>query len=108
MKLVTALAIVILATSWTSAQQPKAQLKAVAADQQVASLRYCDGTYVVETKDGSRFPFPEFNLRFKTDGGAAGRAPGQPALLPANMMGDCAFIIFASPSEISGLIKVHC
>ena len=112
MKLVITLAILVLAASSTSAQQrqqqPKPQLKAIATDQQVASMRYCDGTYVVETKDGSRFPFPEFNLRFKTDGGPDGPAPGQPALLAANMMGDRAFVIFASPSEISGFIKVQC
>jgi cytochrome c len=112
MRFVTALALVVLAASSTSAQQrrqePKPQLKTIAADQQVASMRYCDGTYLVETKDGSRFPFPEFNLRFKTDGGPDGPAPGQPALLSANMMGDRAFVIFASPDEISGFIKVQC
>lgn len=112
MRFMTALAMIVLAASSVSAQQrqqqPKPQLKAVAADQQVASMRYCDGTYVVETKDGSRFPFPEFNLRFKTDGGPDGPAPGQPALLAAAMMGDRAFVIFASPGEISGFIKVQC
>lgn len=111
MKLATVLAIaIIIAAPPALAQQPaqKLPLKEIPADQQVAAMRYCDGTYIVETKDGGRFPFPEFNLRFKTDSSSFGPAPGRPALLPANMMGDRAFVIFASPGEISEFIKTQC
>jgi cytochrome c len=53
-------------------------------------------------------PFWEFNLRFKTDSSDKGPEPGHPVLIPASMMGDRAFVIFAAPEEISGFIESKC
>ncbi len=89
-------------------QRPPAKLSELPPDQQVASLEYCNGTYVVTAKDGAKLPFPEFNLRFKTDSSPLGPPAGAPALLPANMMGDRAFVIFKDPEEISRYIKRSC
>jgi cytochrome c len=77
-------------------------------DQQVASIRYCGDTYEVTTGAGETIPFWEFNLRFKTDSSDKGPRAGQPALLPASMMGDRAFVIFADPTEISTFIEKRC
>ena len=89
-------------------QRPLEKLSELPPDQQVASLGYCNGTYIVTTKDGAKLPFGEFNLRFKTDSSDYGPTQGAPALLAANMMGDRAFVIFANPEEISGSIKRTC
>ena len=53
-------------------------------------------------------PFWEFNLRFKTDSSDKGPEPGHPVLIPASMMGDRAFVIFAAPEEISRFIEAKC
>jgi cytochrome c len=85
-----------------------ADLKAIGPEGQVAAIRYCGDTYEVTTVAGQTIPFWEFNLRFKTDSSAKGPPKGRPALLPASMSGDRAFVIFAAPQEISALIKAKC
>lgn len=85
-----------------------ADLKTLGPDRQVTAIRYCGDTYHVTTAAGETIPFWEFNLRFKTDSSAKGPPEGRPALLPASMMGDRAFVIFADPAEISAAIEKRC
>jgi len=85
-----------------------ADLRSIGPEGQIAAIRYCGDTYEVTTVAGQTIPFWEFNLRFKTDSSDKGPRPGQPALVPASMMGDRAFVIFAAPEEISGLIESRC
>ena len=89
-------------------QREMMDLSSLAADRQVTSLRYCDGLYIVTTGAGNAVEFPEFDLRFKTDASEMGPPAGTPALLPAGMMGDRAFVIFAEPEEISRFIERGC
>ena len=83
-------------------------LEALGPGQRVTAIRYCDDTYHVTTAAGERIPFWEFNLRFKTDSSDKGPREGHPALLPASMMSDRAFVIFAAPDEISAFIESRC
>jgi cytochrome c len=85
-----------------------ADLKSSGPEGQVATIRYCGDTYEVTTVAGQTIPFWEFNLRFKTDSSAKGPPTGRPALLPASMSGDRAFVIFAAPQEISAFIQTKC
>jgi cytochrome c len=85
-----------------------ADLKSIGPEGQVAAIRYCSDTYEVTTVAGQTIPFWEFNLRFKTDSSAKGPPKGRPALLPASMSGDRAFVIFAEPQEISAFIEAKC
>ena len=91
-----------------SASPDMPDLASLGPERQVAAIRYCGDTYEVTTADGQTIPFWEFNLRFKTDSSDKGPRPGQPALLPASMMGDRAFVIFADPTEISTAIEKRC
>lgn len=83
-------------------------LKQLAPRQRVTAIRLCGDTYRVTTAEGELPPFWEFNLRFKTDSGETGPHKGQPAILPAGMLGDRASVIFADPSEISAFIEKAC
>jgi cytochrome c len=83
-------------------------LETLGSEQQVVAIRYCEDTYDVTTAAGESIPFWEFNLRFKTDSSDRGPRPGHPALLPASMMGDRAFVVFAAPDEISAFIESRC
>lgn len=83
-------------------------LKAMGPARKVTAIRYCADTYRVTTAAGKTVPFWEFNLRFKTDASENGPPEGHPALLRASMRGDRAFVIFASPSEISAFIETKC
>ncbi len=83
-------------------------LKALGPSQQVVTIRYCGDTYQVTTAGGETLPFWEFNLRFKTDSSDKGPLKGHPVLLPASMMGDRAFVIFAAPAEISAFVDQEC
>jgi cytochrome c len=74
----------------------------------ITSIRYCGDTYTVGVESGESHPFWEFNLRFKTDSSDKGPEPGHPVLIPASMMGDRAFAIFAAPEEISATIESKC
>jgi cytochrome c len=74
----------------------------------ITAIRYCGDTYMVDVAAGESHPFWEFNLRFKTDSSTNGPQPGHPVLIPANMMGDRAFAIFADPAEISAFIEKRC
>src|SRR5918996_3724539 len=74
----------------------------------ITSIRYCGDTYTVGVESGESHPFWEFNLRFKTDSSDKGPEPGHPVLIPASMMGDRAFVIFAAPEEISASIESKC
>jgi cytochrome c len=80
----------------------------VGPNNRVTSIRYCGDTYTVGVESGQSHPFWEFNLRFKTDSSEKGPEPGHPVLIPASMMGDRAFVIFAAPEEISGFIESRC
>ena len=83
-------------------------LKTIDATRQIAAIRYCGDTYRVTTLAGETHDIWEFNLRLKTDSSSMGPPAGHPVLLPASMMGDRAFAIFASPSEISPFIQAKC
>jgi cytochrome c len=83
-------------------------LKSIGPESQVTAIRYCGDTYQVRTAAGETLPFWEFNLCFKTDSSAKGPPKGRPALLPASMMGDRVFVIFAAPGEISAFIQAKC
>ena len=96
------------ASQGLSQQREIPDLKALSAEHQVEAVTYCKGIYKVMLRDGSTRHFPEFSLRMKTDGGHNGPLPGNPALIPANMMGDRAFLIFHKPQEISSFIKDRC
>jgi cytochrome c len=80
----------------------------VGPNNRITSIRYCGDTYTVGVEAGATHQFWEFNLRFKTDSSDKGPAPGHPVLVPASMMGDRAFVIFAAPEEISALIARQC
>jgi cytochrome c len=92
----------------TMAAPELADLKSIGPEGQVAAIRYCGDTYEVTTVAGQTIPFWEFNLRFKTDSSPNGPPKGRPALLPASMSGDRAFVIFAAPQEISAFIQAKC
>jgi cytochrome c len=80
----------------------------VGPNNRITSIRYCGDTYTVGVESGESHPFWEFNLRFKTDSSDKGPEPGHPVLIPASMMGDRAFVIFAAPEEISASIESKC
>ncbi|GCB05219.1 cytochrome c family protein [Ralstonia sp. SET104] len=83
-------------------------LKELDAASRVTSIRYCGDTYRLTTADRKTQAFWEFNLRFKTDGSAAGPAAGQPVLIGTGMQGDRAAVVFARPEEISTFIQRRC
>ena len=91
-----------------AAQQLIDLRREVGPNNRITSIRYCGDTYTVGVESGESHPFWEFNLRFKTDSGDKGPEPGHPVLIPASMMGDRAFVIFAAPEEISGFIESKC
>ncbi|MGH8197804.1 MAG: c-type cytochrome [Steroidobacteraceae bacterium] len=74
----------------------------------VTALRHCGDTYFVTNGEGTTLPFWEFNLRFKTDSGASGPAPGRPVLVGQGMQGDRAQVVFARPEEVSSFIRREC
>jgi hypothetical protein len=49
--------------------------------------------------------FLESDLRFKVDSSAMGPFRGRPVIIPAGQIGDRAWVFFASPDEISAVIK---
>jgi cytochrome c len=88
--------------------RPKTDLKNAPPEGQVRSIKYCGDTYTVETADGKVEKIWEFNLRFKSDSSKLGPNPGKPVVVGAGMQGDRASIIFASPGEISDIVKESC
>jgi len=83
-------------------------LKSLDASERVQEISYCKDTYTITTADGQTRKFWERNLRLKTDASGDGPEKNAPALVRAGMMGDRADLIFADPSEISGLIASKC
>ncbi|MBI1985356.1 MAG: c-type cytochrome [Rhodospirillales bacterium] len=83
-------------------------LKELDANNRVTAITHCKDTFNVTTANGETHALWEFNLRFKVDSGANGPAPGKPVMAPSGMMGDRAFVVFASPDEISAFIKKGC
>jgi cytochrome c len=83
-------------------------LKKLSPEDRVQSINHCGDTYKVATADGKVRDFWERNLRFKTDVSDDGPQTGNPAIVPAGMMGDRADVIFASPDEISAFISHRC
>ncbi len=69
------------------------------------TIHYHQDTYKVTTADGRNADFWEANLRFKIDSSTTGPLSGKPVILPTGMMGDRASVFFASPAEMSALIK---
>lgn len=89
-------------------QREMANLKQLPPERAVQAVKYCKGQYLVTTAAGDALEFSEFNLRIKTDFSDKGPHQGKPALLPAAMMGDRAFLIFSDPAEISSYIEKMC
>ena len=89
-------------------RRSKLNLKDTIPKQQVEAIRFCADAYFVTLATGETFTFWEFNLRFKSDGSENGPRKGNPVIIPASMRGDRAFVIFASPGEISSFIKLAC
>lgn len=83
-------------------------LRDVEPQARVTAIRYCKDSYFVTLDTGRTFPFWEFNVRFKTDASAEGPPAGKPVILHAGMRGDRAFVVFASPDEISKFIRQRC
>jgi uncharacterized cupin superfamily protein len=80
-------------------------LKSVGADRQVRSIAYSRGAYSVTMADGETADFLEGALRFKVDSGDLGPRAGTPVILPAGTEGDRFWVFFASPEEISLVIR---
>ena len=100
--------VLAMGTAFAHQQGKKLHLADAPADQQVEAITYCKGFYQVTTKEGSPVEYREFDLRFKTDGGPDGPAPGTPVVTRAGMRGDRGFVIFFAPGEISPFIKTEC
>ena len=83
-------------------------LKKAPAEATVTAMRHCGDSYFVTTGSGATLPFWEFNLRFKTDSGPSGPAPGKPVLVGQGMQGDRAQVVFSAPEEISSFIRKGC
>ena len=83
-------------------------LKSPDPAERVQEISYFKDTYTITTADGQTRKFWERNLRLKTDASGDGPEKNAPALVPAGMMGDRADVIFADPTEISGLIASKC
>ncbi|MGH9699761.1 MAG: c-type cytochrome [Candidatus Acidiferrales bacterium] len=97
----------------TSPQMPArsrtmVDMRAAPPEGRVTRLEYCGDTYTVTTADGKRAKIWEFNLRFKSDSSSRGPFPGKPVVIGASMRGDRAFIVFASPMEISPFVQATC
>ena len=88
--------------------RPAPNLKTLNPEDRVQSIAHCRDTYRVTTADGHVHEFWERNLRFKTDASEEGPDKDAPAIVRAGMMGDRAAVVFASPDEISALIKPQC
>ena len=86
----------------------KLDLKKAPPEGQVASITHCGDTYTIATADGKRQKIWEFNLRLKTDSSKLGPAPGKPVAVGAGMQGDRATVVFASPGEISEMVRQSC
>ena len=80
-------------------------LKSVGADRQVRSITYSPGAYSVTMADGKIVDFLEGALRFKVDSSDLGPRVGTPVILPAGTEGDRFWVVFASPEEISSVIR---
>lgn len=89
-------------------QREMANLKQLPPERTVQAVKYCKGQYFVSTAAGDVLEFSEFNLRIKTDFSDKGPVQGKPALLPAAMMGDRAFLVFSDPTEISRYVEKMC
>ena len=83
-------------------------LRSAPQSARVTAIRYCRNTYFVTNAADQTVPFWEFNLRFKTDAGGTGPAPGEPVLVGQGMQGDRAQIVFSRPEEISRFIREQC
>lgn len=96
------------AVSGAMGQRELLDLKTLDANNRVTAIGHCGDTYTVSVENGDAYPFWEFNLRFKTDASDHGPLAGHPVIIPASMSGDRAFVIFATPAEISPFIKETC
>ncbi len=110
-KLVPVVAMMValgLSSAAAHQQGKKLHLADAPLDQQVEAITYCEGTYRVVTKQGSPVEYPEFDLRFKTDGSPDGPSPGTPVLINAGMREDRGFVIFSSPEVLTTYLKTFC
>jgi len=80
-------------------------LKTVGSERQVVTIHHHRNAFEVMTADGRNAVFPDASLRIKIDSSDNGPPAGRPVILPGGMMGDRATVFFASPAEISELIK---
>ncbi len=97
-----------MGTAFAHQQGKKLHLGDAPPDQQIKAITYCDSMYRVTTKKGTPIEYPEFNLRFKTDGSPNGPPPGTPVVIKAGMRGDRGFVIFSAPGEISAFVQTKC
>jgi len=101
--------ILVVAASASSSQEvPGTPLKNLAPDQVVRQIHHCWREWVLTMASGEQRRYPEFNLRFKTDGGPTGPEPGKPVLLPAGMRGDRGQVIFSGLDDLHRFLVERC
>ena len=88
--------------------QTQFDLKSTGAATRVADIKLCRDTYDVTMENGVTQQFWERNLRLKTDSSTEGPPAGKPVLIQGGMQGDRAYVVFATPAEISSMIKSEC
>ena len=109
----TIVAAAVMLTGLTSLaahaqDRPSANLRNIAADQEVTNVAYCRGRYDVSLRDGSRREFKKYDLAFKIDSSPIGPTPSRPALVPTGRVGDRAVAVFAGLDELKRALKEAC
>ena len=92
----------ILRRSSGAAPAATIDLRTLGPEHQVASISNLGDSYGVVTASGKVVSYSEVDLRFKTDASDHGPAERTPVLMPTSS--DRAFVVFASPREISSFI----
>ena len=94
-----------LRTAKASSSSQFQNLKAVGSEHQVVAIHHHRNTFEIMTVDGRNAVFADADLRLKIDSSDNGPSSGKPVILPGGMTGDRATVFFASPVEISDLIR---
>lgn len=97
----------VIPASYLRAGAPQ-PLRDAPAHARVISMRHCGDGYEIVTADGTRNMHWEKNIRLKIDSMETGPPEGAGVILRAGMRGDRFSVIFASLTDLRGIVVADC
>ena len=102
-----AMSMGLIDSRWAAGVSP-APIGNPTPEKRVAEIRHCGDSFFITNGEGRELAYWEKNVRLKIDSTETGPPEGVPVLIESGRMGDRAYVIFRTLSDLQSLIAEKC